>query len=65
MRAAQLAKDPWCADCMKEGAHTLAKEADHIIPHDGDVALFFDEDNLQSLCKPHHSRKTAKEVLHA
>jgi 5-methylcytosine-specific restriction protein A len=26
----------------------------HIKPHKGDLALFFDLDNLQSVCKRHH-----------
>ena len=34
---------------------------DHIIPHKGNLELFWDEDNLQALCKPCHDRKTAKE----
>lgn len=34
---------------------------DHIIPHKGDPELFWDQDNWQSLCKPHHDRKTATE----
>ena len=64
LRAAQLAKDPWCADCLKRGEHMPATEVDHIVPHRGDPQLFFDEKNLQSLCKPDHSSKTANEVLH-
>lgn len=27
---------------------------DHITPHKGDEALFFDQGNLQTLCKPCH-----------
>src|SRR5262245_38045647 len=65
MRAAQLAKDPWCAECLKRGDHVPATEVDHIKPHDGDASLFFDENNLQSLCKPDHSSKTASEVWHS
>lgn len=30
--------------------------ADHKTPHRGDVALFWDEQNLQCLCKPCHDR---------
>lgn len=29
---------------------------DHITPHKGDEALFFDRGNLQGLCKHHHDR---------
>ena len=62
MRAAQLASHPWCVDCMKRNEHVPATEVDHILPHNGDPVLFFDENNLQSLCKTDHSRKTAEEV---
>lgn len=65
MRVAQLSDEPWCTDCLKESRHTLAEEVDHIQPHRGDTELFFDPDNLQSLCPVHHSSKTAKEVWHA
>jgi len=39
----------------------VGTEVDHRVPHNGDVRLFFDESNLQTLCKPHHSRKTMRE----
>jgi 5-methylcytosine-specific restriction protein A len=36
--------------------------ADHVVPHRGDRALFFDETNLQCLCKAcHDSKKQAEE----
>jgi 5-methylcytosine-specific restriction protein A len=38
-----------------------ANEVDHIKPHKGDMALFWDSSNWQSLCKPCHSAKTATE----
>jgi 5-methylcytosine-specific restriction protein A len=34
---------------------------DHIIPHKGDQALFWDTNNHQSLCKDCHDYKTATE----
>lgn len=61
-RAAQLAKDPWCAECLLREMYIPASEADHIEPHHGDAAKFF-QGELQSLCKPCHSRKTASEVF--
>lgn len=64
LRAAQLSKEPWCADCLAEDRHVMATEVDHVTPHNGDPKLFFDEHNLQSLCKSHHSSKTANEVWH-
>jgi len=61
LRDAQLAKDPFCAECRGEHLLTPASVADHIKPHKGDPKLFYDADNLQSMCKQHHDRKTAKE----
>lgn len=55
MSKRQLAKDPLCAMCLVD---TPATVADHIIPHHDDRKVFFDVDNLQSLCAPcHNSRK--------
>jgi len=64
MRVAQLSKEPWCADCLTADRHVAATDVDHKQPHNGDPVLFFDETNLQSLCKSHHSSKTASEVWH-
>jgi hypothetical protein len=41
--------------CKKAGRITIAKVVDHIKEHKGDVSLFFDYENTQSLCEPHHS----------
>jgi 5-methylcytosine-specific restriction protein A len=38
-----------------------AADLDHIIPHKGDMTLFWDPTNWQGLCKGCHSRKTATE----
>lgn len=56
-----LRKHPLCAECEKLGRITTAREVDHIVAHKGDKALFWDRTNWQSLCKPHHSVKTARE----
>lgn len=60
-REAYLAKNPLCVHCLDEKLVTAATEVDHKIPHEGDMDLFWDEQNWQSLCKPHHSKKTATE----
>jgi 5-methylcytosine-specific restriction protein A len=39
----------------------VAEVVDHIKPHKGDMTLFWDENNWQSLCKMHHDRKTILE----
>lgn len=74
VRLQALERDCWlCQDCMKRGITTplsrgkKAKDnnsvahVDHITPHNGDPELFYDLDNLQSLCIECHSRKTATE----
>jgi 5-methylcytosine-specific restriction enzyme A len=45
---------PCCAMCLDAGEVTPATITDHIRPHRGDMRLFLDPDNLQSLCKVHH-----------
>jgi 5-methylcytosine-specific restriction protein A len=56
-----LQKHPLCVECEKAGRIKAATVVDHIIPHKGDVALFWDEDNWQPLCDGCHSSKTMKE----
>jgi 5-methylcytosine-specific restriction endonuclease McrA len=41
----------------------MATDVDHIVPIAAGGAEF-DRANLQGLCGPHHSSKTAKEVWH-
>jgi 5-methylcytosine-specific restriction protein A len=45
-----------CAQC---GHVQVDLEVDHIVRHDGNVTLFWSRANLQPLCKPCHTRKTA------
>ena len=60
-RAGYLRNHPLCR------AHGLLDEVvaatvvDHVVPHRGDKALFWDSSNWQPLCKPCHDRKTATE----
>lgn len=56
-----LSRSPLCVICEREGKITPATVVDHIKPHKGDQALFWDTSNHQSLCKRHHDIKTAKE----
>jgi len=53
LRAAQLAARPLC-ELPHGGKAVEATVANHKTPHKGDLALFFDASNLQSVCKPHH-----------
>ncbi len=54
-RAEQLRRDPLCRMCTQLGRTTAACIADHVKPHRGDEAKFF-EGQLQSLCKACHDR---------
>ena len=70
LRPNQLAREPFCRACAERGRKTgeawllrvRATDVDHIIPHRGDMKLFTDPHNLQSLCHACHSRKTAAEM---
>ena len=53
--------NPLCVICFAKGLIVPANVVDHIKPHKGDKNLFWNEDNYQSLCKPCHDAKTAKE----
>ena len=61
VRARFLKEHPLCVKCFSDGLITAANIVDHIKPHKGDTNLFWDESNYQSLCKPCHDMKTAKE----
>ncbi len=61
-RAIFLKRNPLCVHCKRDGKVTPATEVDHIIPHRGNLALFWDKlTNWMALCKPCHSKKTATE----
>ena len=53
-RLRYLRDHPLCVMCTAHGEITAATVVDHIVPHRGDMDLFWDEANWQSLCKPHH-----------
>lgn len=59
LRPQQLAREPFCQQCEREGRrYVVATEVDHIIPPRGDVTLQRSESNYQSMCKSCHSTKT-------
>lgn len=49
-RQAQLQRQPLCENCLKHGRVTPASVVDHKTPHKGNLSLFFDPNNHQSLC---------------
>ena len=54
----RLQRYPLCANCEEQGKLTSATVTDHKIPHRGDVNLFWDPTNHQSLCTTCHNAKT-------
>ena len=52
-----LDEHPLCAQCERHGKTTGAFLVDHIVPHEGNYDLFWDESNWQSLCNPCHEEK--------
>ena len=61
-RAAYLAEHPDCVYCDAAGRDKGADTVDHITPHEGDLELFWDRDNWQSLCRRcHDGRKRHEE----
>jgi len=50
-----------CVMCAKRGHVTVATVVDHIIPHKGDMKLFWSRSNWQPLCKPCHDRDKQSE----
>ena len=61
LRLAYLARNPLCQCDENEGAGCgrAATVVDHRTPHNGDPALLYDWDNLRSMTKACHDRKTA------
>lgn len=58
----QCARDEWlranplCVMCERNGHVVQANVVDHIKPHRGDMTLFWDRSNWQSLCTTCHNR---------
>lgn len=62
LRPEQLMREPFCRECARYGLRVRATDVDHIVDHKGDWHVFCDATNLESLCHPCHSRKTAREL---
>lgn len=62
-RLAFLADHPLCEcdDCKRNGWLKPATVVDHVIPHKGDLGLFWDVDNWRANAKRCHDIKTARE----
>ncbi len=64
-RAAWLHGSPLCAECLRNNRITSAVLVDHITPHKGDMVLFWDKSNWQSLCDACHNHKRGLESAEA
>jgi 5-methylcytosine-specific restriction protein A len=60
-RDVYLRNNPLCVECLSGGRAVSAVVVDHIKPHRGNLEMFWDEGNWQSLCVLHHNSKTARE----
>ena len=60
-RATYLQRNPNCVECAVEGHIEAAVVVDHIVPHKGNMNVFWDKHNWQSLCEYCHNRKTVKQ----
>lgn len=54
LRHYQLSLQPLCEFCLEAEDITAAEVVDHVKAHRGQLDLFHDPSNLQSLCRPHH-----------
>jgi 5-methylcytosine-specific restriction protein A len=68
-RAGYLRKHPLCVRCQRVDKRAVAATVvDHIMPHRGDMVLFWNKANWQSLCSNCHNgykqrlEKTGREV---
>lgn len=48
-------RHPLCCCCMANGVVKAATVVDHVVPHRGDMALFWDRSNWQGLCTGCHN----------
>lgn len=60
VRRTLLARGPMCVECQKRGLVKPATDIDHIVPHRGDLTLFWMKTNWQALCHSCHSIKTRR-----
>lgn len=61
MRAVHMREHPVCANCERQGRVVIGVVCDHIVPHRGEEKLFYDRENLQTLCRECDVEKSALE----
>jgi 5-methylcytosine-specific restriction enzyme A len=60
-RLSYLSANPLCVMCMAKDIIASADVVDHIKPHRGDMVLFWDMSNWQSLCYSCHNSTKQRE----
>ena len=63
-RDAYFKYHPLCVACLADEHPVPAEHLDHIVPHKGDMALFWRRSNWQGLCVTHHGLKARIENLY-
>ena len=59
-----LAHEPLCRPCREAGFTVGAVEIDHVVPIARAPERFWDENNVQPICRACHEAKTAAENRH-
>jgi len=49
-----IARNPYCIGCRAAGRTELTALTDHVVPHKGDRALFWNAEGWQPSCRWHH-----------
>ena len=62
LRKKIIKQQPFCSFCGWTGSEDNPLTVDHVICPRGNEDLFYDETNLQVLCRNCHNRKTAEEI---
>lgn len=65
LRLLFLHAHPICVECEGRGLIVPATDVDHIVPHRGNLELFWDESNWQALCDSCSNTKSAREQIGA
>lgn len=62
LRRYHLTQQPICVVCGRSGIEAGGLHVDHIVDHKGDIDIFYDKTNLQTLCSRCHGRKSIEVI---
>ena len=64
VRPGFIRSHPLCVCCLANGVISATEVVDHVVPHRGDMQLFWDRRNWQGLCwRCHREIKSAIEAM--